>query len=342
MENRETIEEQMVENTEDSFVDSIAEFISNNHGINEMNKTYDIDEAAKKGDVYDASGKGDFDTTGKGTEGEQEAEDEISVSDQKKNKKTIEPKSSAASKSQTEEHLSALFDGEELSEEFMSKASTIFEAAINERVTVIENEIIEHYTEQLTLQVESAVSDLSEKLDDYLGYVVDEWVKENELAIERGIKADVTENFINGLKELFENCYIDIPNEKYDLLDGLFESNEVMENNLNEEIQKNIELRKELISHRCGEVFVEEASGLADTEIERFASLADGIDFEDENQYRDKLKILKESYFNSAVDETYTDEVGEGTGTGNPTELIVEEGTPMDRYVNTLSRQLKN
>ena len=331
----------VVENTENSndessFVDSIADFISKKNGTEEMNKTYSINEAdagvvnakdEEDKDLYqDAEGKHAKIDTDKGTEG-----------NDKKNKATIAAKPSAASAKQ-EQALSALFDGEELSESFMDKASTIFEAAINERVAEMETEIREHYEKELTVQVEGAISELSEKLDDYLGYVVEEWMKENELAVERGIKSDVTENFMNGLKELFEKCYIDIPEEKYELLDGLFENNEVLENKLNEEITKNMELRKEIIAHRCGEIFMEEAHGLADTEIERLASLAEGVEFENEDQYREKLSILKESYFsNTPVAESHTsDDVSESPS--NNQELLAEEGSIMGNYVSAIAR----
>ena len=337
--------DQAVENTENSdaessFVDSIATFISNKHGTEEMNKTYTINEAdtgvvnakdEEDKDLYqDAEGKHAKIDTDEGTEGKD-----------KKNKATLKPKPSAASAKQ-EQALAALFDGEELSESFMNKASTIFEAAINERITEIEAEIREHYETELATQVEGAVSELSEKLDDYLGYVVDEWVKENELAIERGIKADVTENFINGLKQLFESSYIDIPEEKYELLDGLFENQETLTSNLNEEMHKNMELRKEVIAHRCGEIFMEEAHGLADTEIERLASLVEGVEFENEDQYRDKLQVLKESYFNNTpVLKTHTsDDVEEGSI--NTQQMLSEDNSgPMGSYVSAIARHNK-
>ena len=341
MEDNNTLD-QVVENTENSndessFVDSIADFISNKYGTEEMNKTYTINEAERgvvnakteeDPDLYqDAEGKHAKIDTDKGTEG-----------NDKKNKATIAPKPSAASAKQ-EQALAALFDGEDLSESFMNKASTIFEAAINERITEIETEIREHYEAELATQVEGAVSELSEKLDDYLGYVVDEWMKENELAVERGIKADVTENFINGLKQLFESSYIDIPQEKYELLDGLFENQETLTQKLNEEMHKNMELHKEVIAHRCGEIFMEEAHGLADTEIERLASLAEGVEFENEDQYRDKLQVLKESYFNNApVVESHTsDDVEEGS-TNTQQMLSEETNTPMGSYVSTIAR----
>jgi len=341
MEDNNTLD-QVVENTENSndessFVDSIADFISNKYGTEEMNKTYTINEAEagvvnakdeEDKDLYQtADGKHAKIDTDKGTEG-----------NEKKNKATITPKPSAASAKQ-EQALAALFDGEDLSEDFMSKASTIFEAAINERISEIESEIREHYENELTTQVEGAIAELSEKLDDYLGYVVEEWMKENELAVERGIKSDVTENFMNGLKELFEKCYIDVPEEKYELLDGLFENNETLEKKLNEEILKNMELRKEVIAHRCGEIFMEQAYGLADTEMERLASLAEGIEFENEDQYRDKLQVLKESYFNNTpVSETHTsDDVEEGS-TNTQQMLSEETNTPMGSYVSTIAR----
>lgn len=232
------------------------------------------------------------------------------------------------------EHLEALFDGEELSETFQSKASTIFEAAINERISQIEEDLTEQYQTILENAIEETSSELAEKLDDYLGYVVEQWVEENKLAVDNGIRAEVAENFISGLKVLFENCYIDVPNEKYDLLEEVTDVKNELEEDLNKALQENIDLRKEIVSHRCGEIFADEADGLTDVEVEKLASLSEGIEFETEEQYRDKIQVLRESYF-----------------TGNPvvlteeeetTNQVISEGGPMDRYMSTLSRHSKH
>ena len=250
---------------------------------------------------------------------------------------TIEkPKASGSSKERLEQHLTALFDGEELSEEFQGKAATIFEAAINERVGAFEDAIIEQYQSHLTESIEETTKDLIEKLDDYLGYVVEQWMEENAIAVENGIRTDVAENFIAGLKELFENSYIDMPDEKYDVLGDITDSNEQLEENLNLALEENIALRKEIIAHRCGEIFAEETDGLTDVEVDKLASLSEGIEFEDENQYREKINILRESYFTNAP--STTEELVESAGESKPTP---ESGSPMDIYMNSIHRHSK-
>ena len=242
--------------------------------------------------------------TDKGTEGKD-----------KKNKASIAAKASSASakidtikamgtpQERMEQTLDALFDGENLTEDFMVKTATIFEAAINERVGEIEEIILEHYEEQLAEHIEEVSTELAEKLDDYLGYVVENWMEENELAVETGIRSDIAENFIGGLKQLFDANYIDVPDEKYDIIEDIAAQNEELTEALNESIQNNIDLHQSLVGHRCQEVFFEESYGLVDTDIERLASLAENLEFEDENQYREKIQVLKESYFGDGISE---------------------------------------
>ena len=254
----------------------------------------------------------------------------------KKNMASIAGKGGGAKKIQTpkgnanvKEHLEALFDGEELSETFQSKASTIFEAAINERISQIEEDLTQQYQDILTENIEEVGKELAEKLDDYLGYVVEQWMEDNQLAVENGIRADVAENFIAGLKVLFENSYIDIPNEKYDLLDEITEVKDELEGDLNKALQENIELRKSIVALRCGEIFAEEADGLTDVEVEKLASLSEGIEFDTEEQYRDKIEVLRESYFSETP--VLTEEV-------ETTDQVISEGGPMDRYTTAIGR----
>ena len=214
----------------------------------------------------------------------------------------------------------------------MSKTATIFESAINERVNAINELLQEEYETQLQESTQEILKDLSEKLDDYLNYVVEEWMKDNELSVERGIKTEISENFITGLKELFENNYIDVPDSKYDLLDGLFESNEELEGRLNKEIEKNISLNKSIESYQCGHIFTESTAGLADTEVEKLQVLAEGIDFEDITQYKQKLSVLRESYFNDGGFITESDESSE------PSQQAVNPETPMGGYMDAISR----
>lgn len=234
-----------------------------------------------------------------------------------------------------EEHLEALFNGETLSEEFMSKATTIFEAAVNERVNAMREQVLAEAATVIQEEVENSVNELAERLDDYLGYVVEEWMEENKLAVENGIRTEIAENFMSGLKELFETHYIQVPEEKYDVVDGLFTENEELESNLNEQIQKNIELEKELLAYQAGEIFGKVSSGLTDMEVEKFASLAEGVDFNNLEQYEEKLNVLKESYFNSAP--VVNEMVEETTNK----QITPETASSMGVYLSTLDRLAK-
>ena len=235
------------------------------------------------------------------------------------------------------EHVDAIFGGEELSEEFKEKATTVFEAAVSERVNTINEELHTEYAEKLDEAIESTKEELSRKLDDYLGYVVEEWMKENELALEMGIKSELAESFLTGLHGLFESHYITVPDDKTDLLEELVGKVSELEGNLNESLEKNVELRKELIESRCVEIFAESAKGLVDTDVEKLKSLAEGLDFETEEQYREKLNVLRESYFNDTVAV-----VSEDAGVEeNTAEEATQTTSTMDRYASAISNQIK-
>jgi hypothetical protein len=234
------------------------------------------------------------------------------------------------------EHLEALFNGETLSEEFMNKAATIFEAAVNERVNSMREVVLEEAANVIKEEVESAVSELTERLDDYLGYVVEEWMEDNKLAVENGIRTEIAENFMAGLKDLFETHYIQVPAEKYDVVDGLFAENEDLETQLNEQIENNIELQKQLLAFEAANVFADVSNDLTDVEIEKFASLAEGVEAENLDQYREKLNILKESYFNAAP--VVTDMVEETT----TKQIAPDANSSMGMYLSTLNRIAKS
>lgn len=197
------------------------------------------------------------------------------------------------------DYLASLFDGEELSEEFKEKAKTIFEAAINEKVSIIESYIIQASKEIIEEQLTTQQDNLVEHVDNYLSYVINEWMEDNKVAIERGLRTEIAENFMMGLKDLFESSFIDVPEEKYNILDDLYTANEELQENANALIKENIQLKNEITARLCAEAFIEEASGLADTQVEKLARLAEGIEFADVNQYRQKVALLKESYFGS-------------------------------------------
>ena len=211
------------------------------------------------------------------------------------------------------EDLDALFTGEELTEDFKEKAGIIFESAINVRV---ENEL-EELKEEFTVQLEESKAEfrteLANKLDEYLSYVVEEWMEENKLAIDSGIRADVAESFMGGLKTLFETHYISVPDEKYDLLEDLNNEIESLKGSLNEQIEKNILLKQDAMISRCINVFNEVSNGLTDSETEKLKSLAEGLEYDSEDQFRDKLTVLRESYFDhvSESNELATEIVGD-------------------------------
>jgi hypothetical protein len=235
------------------------------------------------------------------------------------------------------EHVDAIFGGEELSEEFRTKATTVFGAAVSERVTAINEELHTEYTEKLDEAIESTKEELSKKLDDYLGYVVEEWMKNNELALEMGIKSELAESFLTGLHGLFESHYITVPDDKTDLLEELVGKVSELEGHLNESLEKSVDLRKELIESRCVEIFVASSKGLVDTDVEKLKSLAEGLDFETEEQYSEKLNVLRESYFNDTVSV-----ISEDTGVeeNTATEATPQITKPMDRYASAISNQI--
>ena len=199
-----------------------------------------------------------------------------------------------------EEDVNALLGGEELSEEFKAKAKTIFETAINAKVASIAAGLESEYAEKLSEQVEEAKIELAERVDSYLEYVSDEWFQENALVVEQGLKTEMTESFLEGMKSLFEEHYVSIPEEKYDVLESMVEKLDDMENKLNEQIEKNIGLNKRLGESVADGILYDVSEGLAETQKEKLASLVESVEFESEEKYREKLETLKESYFSKA------------------------------------------
>ena len=213
-----------------------------------------------------------------------------------------------------EDDVNALLGGEELSEEFREKAKTIFEAAINSKVVAIREEIVREHEEKLSEEVEEIKVELQERVDSYLEYVADEWFVENQLAVENGLKADMTESFLEGMKGLFEEHYVQIPEEKYDVLKSMVEKLDDMETKLNEQIEKNISLNKGLAEATADSILESVSDGLAATQKEKLASLAESVEFDSETEYREKLETLKESYFphKGASSTSKTETLSEG------------------------------
>ena len=237
------------------------------------------------------------------------------------------------------EDVDALINGQDdLSDEFKAKAATIFEAAIKSKVGAEIERLEEEYAKNLEEAKETAKSELTEKVDSYLNYVVEEWMKENELAIEKGVKGEIAEDFISGLKQLFEDHYIDIPDEKYDVLEAQSEKISELEGKLSETIEKNVSLKDNNATLVKEQVISEVSEDLADTEIEKFKSLVDDVDYSDEESYREKLGTLKESYFPKGSITEATETVDDvDTGTAQDIDL-----TPsMDAYMSAIGRTVK-
>ena len=235
-----------------------------------------------------------------------------------------------------EEDVNALLGGEELSEEFKAKAKTIFEAAINAKVAAVREEIKTEFDAKLAEEVETAKASLAERVDSYLEYVADEWFAENQLAVEAGLKTEMTESFLEGMKSLFEEHYVSIPEEKYDVLHSMVEKLDDMETKLNEQIEKNIGLNKRLGESVADGILGDVSEGLAETQKEKLASLAEGVEFESDTEYREKLETLKESYFpaKGAPTTTKTETLSEGVDNSG----AESHSASMSAYLNTLSR----
>ena len=213
-----------------------------------------------------------------------------------------------------DEDVDALVAGEELSEEFKEKAKTILEAAIKGKVSQIKETLEAEYDEKLLEEVEEIKGALNERVDSYLEYVADEWFNENQLAVQGGLKEELTESFMTGLKGLFEEHYVSIPEEKYDVLESMVEKLDDMEAKLNEQIEKNVSLNSRLGESVANGILDSISEGLADTQKEKLATLSESVVFESEEQYRDKLETLKESYFpgKSVPTATKTETLSEG------------------------------
>ena len=234
-----------------------------------------------------------------------------------------------------EDDLNALVQGLELSEENQGKAKTIFEAAINSKVTAIRAEIQEEYDSKLDGHVEEIKEELQERVDSYLEYVADEWFDENQLAIENGLKADMTESFLSGMKGLFEEHYVEIPEEKYDVLKSMVEKLDDMETKLNEQIEKNINLNGRLAESVADGILESVSDGLAATQKEKLASLAESVEFESDEEYREKLETLKESYFpHKGAPAAKSENLSEGVDNA---EGLESHTASMSSYLKTLS-----
>jgi len=236
------------------------------------------------------------------------------------------------------EHVDALMNGEgDLSEEFKRKAATVFEAAVKSKVRDEVSRIEDDYRKDLDENINANKDELTEKVDTYLNYVCEEWTKENELAIERGLKGEIAEDFISGLKQLFEDHYIDIPNEKYDVLEAQSEKISQLEAKLSETIEKNVSMKSNNAQLVREQVISEMSTDLAETEIEKFKSLTEDVDFTDEDSYKEKLETLKENYF--PKQKTVVAETVDNVETGNAQDIDVSNS--MTAYMSAIGRVAK-
>lgn len=292
--------------------------------------------------VMDATGKGDFDTSGKGTflgtldtspvEG-----------NAPRNQGTLRPMGApvedpraTVKEDAVNEHLQKLFGGENLSEEFMTKASVIFEAAVSEKAEAVREHILQESARLLEEEVNKTVNELATRLDEYLNYVVEEWMKDNKLAVESGIRTEIAESFIGGLKKLFETHYIEVPEAKHDVLEDLFNENAQLEETLNEQIKVNMDMKKDVIASHARSIFLETVSDMSKVDAERLATLAESIEFNGAEDFQNKLVIIKENYLKAAP----TPAQDMQTLTEQRDVPQVNDG-PMSVYVNAVDRQVK-
>ena len=239
-----------------------------------------------------------------------------------------------------EEDIEALLEGEELSEAFQEKAKTIFEAAIKTKIAEVKSELQEQYEATIVEEVAAVKSELTERLDAYLEYVADEWMSENQLAVDAGLKTEMTESFLEGMKTLFEEHYVTIPEEKYDVLDSMVDKLDEMEGKLNEQINKNVALTKRLSESTSDVIFADVTEGLAVTQKDKLAKLAENVEFDSEDAYREKLVTLRESYFptnGTTVQRNETETLTEGTETGHQEPAVTGL---MESYLKSLGRSV--
>ena len=285
-------------------------------------------EAAEEEDTEDEDEKAEKKKSSKKSEKDDDDEDE---DDEEDGKKKMDESISI------EEDVDALLAGEELSEEFRDKAKLIFEAAINSKISEIYESLESHYENQLVEQVEEIKSELAERVDSYLEYVADEWLQENALVVEQGLKTEMTESFLQGMKGLFEEHYVTIPEDKYDVIESMVDKLDEMETKLNEQIERNIALNQRLAESVADVILSDVSEGLATSQKDKLASLSESVEFESEADYREKLATLREAYFprNAGAQRGYSEVISEEADYTQPV------SGAMESYLQTLSRVSK-
>ena len=300
-----------------------------------------VNKGAAKADPMPAGVKEEEEVEGEVVAEEEATEEEV-VSEEETTEEEVVSEEEVVAEYDIEEDVNALLAGEELSEEFQEKARTIFEAAINSKVATIKEGLEKEYEEKFVSELAEAIVETKEELttrvDSYLEYVAEEWFTENQLAIETALKTEMTESFITGMKDLFEAHYVNIPDEKYDVLESMVEKLDDMETKLNEQIEKNVSLNARLSESVADGILAQVSEGLAQTQKEKLASLSESVEFESEEQYREKLETLKESYFSEKTPKAAkTETLSEGVESG-----YESHSNSMAAYLKTLSVIAKN
>jgi len=269
---------------------------------------------------------------------EETSEEEVVAEEETTEEEVVAEEEELTAELNIEEDVAALFEGEELSEEFQEKAKTIFETTIKSKVSQITEELKKEFEQSLTEEIASIKEEIEDRADAYLEYVADEWLAENALAVEQGLKTEMTDSFLVGMKSLFEDHYVTIPEEKYDVLNSMVDKLDEMEGKLNEQINKNVALNKRLAESSAEAIFAEATEGLALSQKDKLATLAENVEFDSEETYREKLVTLRKSYFpeNAGIQRDNSENLSEGTEAPQAAPSGLMEG-----YLQTLSRVAK-
>lgn len=268
---------------------------------------------------------------------EEEKDEDEGHEDEKKDKAMMKK---MMAKKNIKEDIDALLQGEDLSEEFVSKATTIFEAAVMSRVEELAEEVEAQMHEQFEQAIDELKEDFAAKIDDYLNYMVEEWMKENELAIESGLRSEIVEDFIGGLKNLFAEHYIDIPEEKVDVVQEMADKVEELEAKLNEEISRSVEFKKEINEHKKLQAVQAVCEGLTQTQVEKLKSLAESVEFTTEEDFQDKVNTLKEAYTPSSVKPVEKSALQEGVEVPEDKPTRVSGDALINAAVNSISKSV--
>jgi len=293
------------------------------------------EEEVSEGSHYEGGKKDHEEDKEDEDEDEDEEDEEGHKKGHKKDKKKVEEEFNI------DEDVNALLEGEELSEEFQEKARTIFEAAIRSRVAEVKEELEFTYSQALVEEVEFIKQELIERVDAYLEYVADEWIQENALAVEHGLKTEMTESFLVGMKQLFEEHYVSVPEDRYDVIESMVDKLDEMEEKLNEQIERNVALNRRLAESVADVIFADVAEGLALSQKDKLASLAENVEFDSEENYREKLVTLRESYFPTRSTGTQRDDsetLSEDTSNNGEYQPV---SPMMEAYLQTLGRVAK-